>query len=188
MAKEEKKEEAGGEATTATSLPTKKSAFKWVLIGVLGLTILGGGGAFAWWKLMAPHKEQPVKEDGKASETNRGEGKEATKGKESGQKVEKMGPIVDLDPFIVNLSDADPRYLKLTVKLEVETSEAKAEVTERTPQIRDAILILLTSKDSQSLRPAAGKLQLRDEILQRVNPLLSSGEAKNAYFTEFVVQ
>jgi flagellar protein FliL len=88
----------------------------------------------------------------------------------------------------VNLADTDPRYLKLTVKVEVETAQTKQEVTERTPQIRDAILILLTSKDSQSLRPAAGKLQLRDEILERVNPLLSTGEAKNIYFTEFVVQ
>lgn len=188
MAKEEKKEEAGGESAPATPSATKKNTLKWALIGVLGLTLVGGGGAFAWWKFMAPHKEEVAKEDAKVSEKKGGEGKEGDKGKEQGQKVEKMGPIADLDPFIVNLADADPRYLKLTVKLEVGTAEAKQEVAERTPQIRDAILILLTSKDSQSLRPAAGKLQLRDEILQRVNPLLSTGEAKNAYFTEFVVQ
>jgi flagellar FliL protein len=188
MAKEEKKAEAGGESAPAAPSAAKKNVLKWVLIGVLGLTVVGGGGAFAWWKFMAPHKEEAAKDDGKASEKKGGEGQEGDKGKEPGPKIEKMGPIVDLDPFIVNLADADPRYLKLTVKLEVESAEAKQEVTERTPQIRDAILILLTSKDSQSLRPAAGKLQLRDEILQRVNPLLATGEAKNAYFTEFVVQ
>jgi len=54
--------------------------------------------------------------------------------------------------------------------------------------VRDALLILLSSKETQTLKPTAGKLQLRDEILQRVNSLLSAGQARNAYFTEFVVQ
>jgi flagellar FliL protein len=188
MAKEEKKEVTTEVAAPAAPSVMKKKALKWVVIGLLGLTIVGGGGAFAWWKFLGPHKAEAAKEDGRTADKNGGEGKEGEKGKEAGPKPEKMGPIVDMDPFIVNLADTDPRYLKLTVKVEVETAQTKQEVTERTPQIRDAILILLTSKDSQSLRPAAGKLQLRDEILERVNPLLSTGEAKNIYFTEFVVQ
>ena len=65
---------------------------------------------------------------------------------------------------------------------------AKAKGSERIPQVRDAILILLSGKDTQTLKPTAGKLQLWDEILQRINSLLSSGQARNAYFTEFVVQ
>jgi flagellar FliL protein len=54
--------------------------------------------------------------------------------------------------------------------------------------VRDAILMLLSSKDAQTLKPTEGKLQLRDEILQRINALLATGQARNAYFTEFVVQ
>jgi flagellar FliL protein len=49
-------------------------------------------------------------------------------------------------------------------------------------------LVLLSSKESVALKPATGKLQLRDEILQRVNSLLAAGKARNVYFTEFVVQ
>jgi flagellar FliL protein len=95
---------------------------------------------------------------------------------------------MDMDPFIVNLADAEPRFLKVTIKLELDGAPAKAEVSERSPQVRDAILILLSSKDAQTLKPTAGKLQLRDEILQRINALLATGQARNAYFTEFVVQ
>ena len=49
-------------------------------------------------------------------------------------------------------------------------------------------LVGLVAKEAQALKPTAGKLQLRDEILQRINSLLANGQARNAYFTEFVVQ
>jgi flagellar FliL protein len=95
---------------------------------------------------------------------------------------------MDMDPFIVNLADTEPRFLKVTIKLELDGVPVKAEISERIPQVRDAILMLLSSKDAQTLKPTAGKLQLRDEILQRINALLATGQARNAYFTEFVVQ
>jgi flagellar FliL protein len=58
----------------------------------------------------------------------------------------------------------------------------------RTPQIRDSILVLLTSKDSGTIRTPQGKAQLRDEITQRVNGLLPKAAVRSAYFTEFVIQ
>ncbi|WP_447972079.1 flagellar basal body-associated FliL family protein [Nitrospira sp. Kam-Ns4a] len=99
------------------------------------------------------------------------------------------GTLYDLDSFIVNLADApEVRYLKLTVKLELERPEASAEVAARVPQIRDAVLILLSSKDSTSLRSTQGKFQLRDEITQRINAAIPKGGVKTVYFTEFVIQ
>jgi flagellar FliL protein len=46
----------------------------------------------------------------------------------------------------------------------------------------------LSSKESTALRTAQGKLQLRDEIVQRVNGLLPRPWVKTAYFLEFVLQ
>ena len=99
------------------------------------------------------------------------------------------GVVFDLDPFIVNLADApDIRYLKMTIKLEVENEGVSANLSARIPQLRDTILVLLSSKDSTSIRSPQGKFQLRDEITQRINGLLPKPGVKTAYFTDFVVQ
>ena len=180
MAKEKTKEAAAEEG--AEPATPKKGSMKLIIIGVVVLLAVGGGGAFAWFKFLAPHKVEaktPDAKSEKAGEAHPGEQATATA---------KIGPILDLDPFIVNLADTEPRFLKVTIKLELDGLPAKAEVSERIPQVRDALLILLSSKETQSLKPTAGKLQLRDEILQRINALLSTGQARNAYFTEFVVQ
>jgi Flagellar basal body-associated protein len=82
----------------------------------------------------------------------------------------------------------ESRYLKLTVKLELDRPEVSTELGARVPQVRDTILILLSSKDVASLRTPQGKFQLRDELTLRVNALLPKGGVRSAYFTEFVVQ
>jgi len=181
MATTKKTKEAADE-DVAAPVPPQMISFKWALVAMVLLFAVGGGGAFAWFKFMPPHKAEATAGDAKSSEVK-------TEGKPGDQAgPAKMGPILDLDPFIVNLADSEPRFLKVTIKLEMDGPLAKTEVSERLPQVRDAILILLTSKESQSLKPTAGKLQLRDEIMQRINSLLASGQARNAYFTEFVVQ
>ena len=99
------------------------------------------------------------------------------------------GVMFDLDPFIVNLADVpDVRYLKLTVKLEVENDAVSADLSARVPQVRDAVLVLLSSKDVNAVRTTQGKFQLRDEITQRINGLLPKPGVRSAYFTDFVVQ
>ena len=182
MATTKKTKEAADEDVAASVPPPQMISFKWALVAMVLLFAVGGGGAFAWFKFMPPHKAEAKAGDAKSSEVKT----EGKPGEQAGPS--KMGPILDLDPFIVNLADAEPRFLKVTIKLELDGPLAKTEVSERLPQVRDAILILLTSKESQSLKPTAGKLQLRDEILQRINSLMASGQARNAYFTEFVVQ
>jgi flagellar FliL protein len=182
MATKEKSKEAT-EGEGAEAAPPKKSSMKWIIVGVVVLLLVGGGGAFAWFKFLAPHNKAEAKSDEhKAPEVK------PTEGKTEAGTTTKMGPIFDLDPFIVNLADAEPRFLKVTIKLELDGPLVKAEVGERMPQVRDAVLLLLSSKETQTLKPTAGKLQLRDEILLRINALLANGQVKNAYFTEFVVQ
>jgi flagellar FliL protein len=48
--------------------------------------------------------------------------------------------------------------------------------------------VLLTSKDSATIRTPQGKAQLRDETTQRINGLLPKPGVRSAYFTEFVIQ
>ena len=163
----------------ATGIPLKV-----VIIIVAAAMLVGLGGAYALLRMTAGSK---AVEDAKTEvAAEKPAGQEA--GKKSGHGVE-PGVITDLEPFIVNLADTpEIRYLKLNVKLELDRSEATEEVKARTPQIRDSILVLLTSKDSAAIRSPQGKAQLREEITQRINGLLPRPGVRSAYFTEFVIQ
>ena len=165
---------------------------KMVIIIVVGTLLLGIGAAFAIFKMTSGgHGGDEAKTE--ASEPKASEPKAESHG-ESGHKGEgkagaAKGVMFDVDPFIVNLADAqDVKYLKLTVKLEMDNQEGADALTERMPQVRDTILVLLTSKESSSIRTTQGKFQLRDEITQRVNSLLPKPAVHTVYFTDFVVQ
>lgn len=97
--------------------------------------------------------------------------------------------IFALEPFIVNLQDnSGTRYLKLTVNLELPPGSSLDELTTQSTQIRDSLIILLSSKSYSDIGTVEGKYQMRDEIIARVNQYLANTKVKTAYFTEFVIQ
>lgn len=103
--------------------------------------------------------------------------------------IQPIGTLFPMKSFIVNLADqTGRRYLKLTLSLELDAPELKAEVEMRTPQIRDAILVLLSSKAFEDINTIEGKMSLRNQIINRCNTYLSKGAVRNVYFSEFVVQ
>lgn len=99
------------------------------------------------------------------------------------------GPyLVDLKPFVVNLSEpSGKRYLKVTMSLDVESPALASEVEARLPAIRDMILLLLSSQSLEDIRNQEGKTRLRGQIMNRINGMLSGGRIRNIYFSEFVV-
>jgi flagellar FliL protein len=160
-----------------------------LVILIAGATLLVGlGGTIAYVKFSG-HKEEVHTESSESLQSATAGKQEAATGKSQTAATNAPGAIYDVDPFIVNLADVpESRYLKLTVKLELDRPEVSAELGVRVPQVRDTILILLSSKDVASLRTPQGKFQLRDELTLRVNALLPKGGVRSAYFTEFVVQ
>ncbi len=100
-----------------------------------------------------------------------------------------LGPLVELKDFIVNILDQqDTRYLKASLTLELTSPETAAEVEQRMPQVRDAVILLIGSKTFGELSDLQGKLQLRAEMGAQINKFLKAGKVKNIYFTDFVVQ
>lgn len=97
--------------------------------------------------------------------------------------------IFPLEPFIVNIYDGQElRYLKVKVEMEMATPAVKAELDARLPPIRDAILVLLSTKTLQDVQDVQGKNQLKDEILASINKIIPPGKIAKIYFTDFVVQ
>ena len=100
-----------------------------------------------------------------------------------------LGPLYSLDTFIVNLADAGrSRYLRVTMDLELANSSDTGKLTERLPQIRDSILMILPAKQFDDIASMEGKMALRDEILAKLNSLFGNNVVTNIFFTEFVVQ
>ena len=167
--------------------PAPALPIKLLIIVVAAALFAGLGGAFVVVKFLGgSSKGADSAEEHKPEATAKAES-HGEAGKHGAAAA--PGAMFDLDPFIVNLADApEIRYLKLTVKLEVETESVAAELSSRVPQIRDTVLVLLSSKDSNNVRTPQGKFQLRDEITQRVNGLLPKPGVRSAYFTDFVVQ
>ena len=103
--------------------------------------------------------------------------------------AKQVGPMVSLDAFIVNIMDDDEsRYLKAAITVELNTPEAAMEITERMPQVKDAVLLLVGNKTFGELQDMQGKIQLRAELINRINGILLKGKIKRIYFTDFVVQ
>ncbi|MCD4688026.1 MAG: flagellar basal body-associated FliL family protein, partial [Desulfuromonadaceae bacterium] len=94
-----------------------------------------------------------------------------------------------IEPFIINILDKDgTRYLKAAITLETNNDPVVEEITQRMPQIRDSILLLVGNKTFGELADLQGKLQLRSELRERLNKILTGGRVEKIYFTEFVVQ
>ncbi len=173
----------------------KKKKSKLILIIIpLAVILLGGGGFFAYKTFLSSPAgdEEAVSEDG--GNAKQGEKKHSKKSKhgEHGGEGESSGEgplFFNLAPFVVNLQDnIGTRYLKLTMQLELEDSEAETELKAQLPRIRDALIILLSSKNYSEIGVVEGKYRLRDEIVKRVNRLLKDSSIKGAYFTDFVIQ
>ena len=169
--KEEVKETTEGEASKSKG---KRGLIKWGLIGII-VIVVAGGGLFGW---------KVFSKKGGAESGHRPE--PDAKEEEHGVAV---GQMIPLESFIVNLADSSEiKYLKVTVNLELTSEKTSEEVQARMPQIRDGLLMLLTSKTSSDVKEIGGKLKLQDEMVTRVNNYLKEGKIKAVYFTEFVMQ
>ena len=103
------------------------------------------------------------------------------------EKKETKSALIALDSFVLNLAEQG-RFLKVTMQFEITDAANQQLIAEKTPQLRDAIITLVSSKSAESLSSPEGKFQLKDELLLRANQSIGKDIFKNLYFTEFVMQ
>jgi len=165
MAEENEEAQAGeGEVKEKPLKKSNKGLF--LVIGIIVLALAGGGAAYV---LLF---------------SNKGEGHPESKKEE---KKDTKSALIALDSFVVNLAEQG-RFLKVTMQFEIGDAANQQMVTEKTPQVRDAIITLVSSKSAESVSSPEGKFQLKDEILLRANQAVGKDVFKNLYFTEFVMQ
>jgi flagellar protein FliL len=101
--------------------------------------------------------------------------------------------VVHLDSFVVNLADPDQgSFLKIGIDLGLSSSSADLKSGDKNtpvlPQIRDAILSVLTTWQSSGLLAPDGKAKLKEQILNALHKQVPEVPVREIYFTEFLVQ
>jgi len=143
-----------------------------ISVAVLFMGMVGAGFFILWNKI-----SQVPQDSGKVAEMPVEEEENA------------IGPLYSLDTMIVNLADhGGKRYLRVTMALELSDPESVATIESRLPQVRDAVLMILPTKTYDDVSTTDGKIALRNQVMEKINTLMTKGRVTNIYFTEFVVQ
>lgn len=166
--------------------PKKKKSGGLVKVIIIAavMILLVGGGVFAYLTFFAGGSEPapqaqdtPMDDSASLAPAQRGSAE--------------SGVMYDFPAFVVNLADpAGSRYLRVSLSVEIPPKNAKlqAEIEQKIPKIKDAIITVLSSKTFEEITTPQGKISLKQELLRRINSSLASGRLMDVYITEFVVQ
>jgi flagellar protein FliL len=146
--------------TEVVAEPAKPRRSKKQLLIIAGIAVLmlavGGGGA---WLLT-----------GKKSETHTADAPDAVKPKPKPKLKPSAPPVfVTLDPFVVNLAGDVQHYLQVGIDLRVAESSVSDQIKVHLPEIRNGVLLLLSSKAVEDLASIEQKNALRAQIREVVN-------------------
>jgi len=161
--------------------PKKKGKLKWFLL-IFFLLLLLGGGAGAWYYFFSDLPGSKLA------------AQDATDGGVAAPKAVKTPAVPNLltamlDTFLVNLADPlGKRYIKVTFEVEMSGPEVAEELIRQKPKIRDSIIMLLSSKTYADLMPAEAKLDLKNEVTNRLNQILGGPKITRVFLTEMIIQ
>ena len=157
----------------------KSSNMPMILVGVLTLVIGAVGGLFA---------SDFMSDDAANDETASSATESAVTASDGTVSVADATTVVTpLGDFSINLKEAATlRILQMSISVECESS-VDATVLEKTPQIRNAILMFTSEYTVNSLTGLEGKMDLRDEIQLRINAIIKPHRVERVYFTKFII-
>lgn len=108
--------------------------------------------------------------------------------KQEKEKVEEIGPTYELGDFTVNFAEENNyQFLKASIVFELSHNKLKEELNSRNPQIRDLTISILRSQTPEDIKSPSTDM-IKKEIKTKVNDRLNTGEIKNVWFTQLVIQ
>lgn len=146
-----------------------KKSKKPLIFGLLLAILLGGGGFYATYSGMILGGEE-----------------------HAAQETESVDPLPDIafvavDPLVISLGDAaSQRYLRFTSQLEV-NGPLVPDVTLLLPRIVDVINGYLRAVDPASFDSPATMVQIRAQLLRRIQMVTGEGRVRDLLITEFVL-
>ncbi|MEJ2006639.1 MAG: flagellar basal body-associated FliL family protein [Acidobacteriota bacterium] len=151
---------------------------KLVLIAVAGVMFLALGGGGFWY---ASHQSLPFV--GRPTRTT-----SRTRSKDAPPVA-----VFQLQSFVVNLADPDhSAFLRIGIALGLEKPLAASGDSEKnspyTPQVRDAVLGVLSTWKSQDLLAPEGRTKLKKQLLKTLQQKIPEMGVTDIYFTDYLVQ
>jgi flagellar FliL protein len=184
--------EASGEGAPAAEGAERPSTFtpkKIILFVVLPLLLIIGGGTGAYFmgfldKIFPPkqlHCEN-------VKEGDKGFAECATM--EDAAASNHPGAFLNIPDMIVNLNSTgkQPRFLKVSLKLEVETPEDEKKLTPLLPRVVDQFQVYLRELRVEDLRGTSGIYRMKIELLSRVRAAVPNVKVRDVLFQEILVQ
>ena len=142
------------EASAAPQQPKGKSKLKIILLILL---LVGGGGGGAYWYFSQPS------------------GPAAT----AKPDVAKPPVFQPLDNFTVNLQvEENAQFLQTGITLRVVDKAAVELIKQRMPEIRNAVLLLLSARKPSEILTVEGKRKLSSDIVIAINSIFDPAAAK----------
>ncbi len=151
-----------------------------LLIAIAALVLLGGGGGAAFFLMGNEDANAAVEEESVADA--------------EGEETLTEAYYFSLDPpFVVNFSGTSrARFLQVSIEGLTRDSKVKEDITKHIPQVRNNIVLLLSSKTYDELSTQDGKKGLRKEVLKEIQKILEAETGKegveDVFFTSFVMQ
>ena len=153
-----------------------------VILAVVNMAVVGGVG------FMLFKNKQKENADPKIEHVIKGE--KTAQEKEEHEEKSFVGKVIPLETFLVNLAGTKGRKVaKVNMELEVKDNSGGSvsdEIDKRKAQVRDIIIIILSSKTYEDVSTREGKDNLRNEIKDTINSFLTKGKIVNVFFTEFI--
>ena len=143
----------------------KKSGKARLVIIIVAVLLLGGaGGAAAWYYGQLQSTPAP-----------------------------KIPVFLSLETFTVNLEpENSDQHLQTNLTLKVGDNEAVSRIKLHMPEVRNRVLLLLSSKTASQIATVEGKKKLATELLVEINQPFGEGGGSQAVesvlFTSFVIQ
>ena len=183
---EEAPPEAAAEGADGEAAPKKKGPPILIIAIAVGVLVLGGGGAGAYFLFLAP-KPSPAAvaaAAAKAAADKKAAAKKDEKKEDAPKPDPKTIPTIEDGPngvkyfkmpdVIANIQSPDGHasYLKLKLTFECDSDTAEL-LTDSMPRVNDILQGFMGELRPDDVSSSAGDMQLRQEILRRINLILA---------------
>ncbi len=182
--------EGGAEGEAAAEAPKQRFTPKKIVLFVvlpLVLIVVGGGAAYYFGlldKVFPPKKPncETVKEGDKSYA-------ECAAMKEEADTTH-PGSFLTIPDMIVNLNSStkQPRFLKISLKLELGSEEDQKKIEPMLPRVVDQFQMYLRELRIEDLRGTSGIYRMKIELLSRVRAAAPNIKVRDVLFQEILVQ
>jgi flagellar FliL protein len=96
--------------------------------------------------------------------------------------------LYSMDTFNTNLNGLPRKFIRMEMSIEMYDQRGFEEIISKEVKARDSVMRIVNAKQLEDIDSVQGKLQLKTEIVAKLNDLLDHGVVKGVYFTKFQVQ